>query len=267
MDFIKKHYEKILLGVVLLGLAVAVVALPFYITSQREAMKQKREDMLIPKVTALANLDESRYVGVMQRLEKPVSLNLSKPHHLLNPVMWQKAADGSLIKVQSGNEVGPEALLVTKVTPLYTTIRLESVGPSGSNYLLSVTREADPNPKKRQKKSAYFERGSKNDFMALTDVAGTADKQELVITLLDTGAAITLTAEKPYQRVDGYSVDFRYEPEKLTWPARRVNDKLAFAGDEFEVTKINPVAADRFEVVISARSTGKKTTKKNNPEP
>jgi len=35
MDFIKKHYEKILLGVVLLGLAVAVVALPFYITSQR----------------------------------------------------------------------------------------------------------------------------------------------------------------------------------------------------------------------------------------
>jgi hypothetical protein len=29
MDFLKKHYEKIILGVVLIGLAVAVAVLPF----------------------------------------------------------------------------------------------------------------------------------------------------------------------------------------------------------------------------------------------
>lgn len=267
MDFLKKHYEKILLGVVLLSLSVAVVALPFYIKSQREAMKQKREEMLIPNVKPLPNLDESRFVAVMQRLDKPTSLNLSKPHHLLNPVMWQKGADGRLIKVQTGSEVGPEALVVVKVSPIYTTIRLESVGPSGSNYLLSVTREADPNPKKRQKKSSYFERGSKNDFMALTEVVGLGEKSELTITLLDSGAAITLTAEKPYQRVDGYSVDFRYEPEKGVWNGRRLNDKLTFAGDEFEVTKINAVATGQFEVVVSAKSTGKRTTRNYTAEP
>ena len=35
MDFLKKHYEKILLGVVLLGLVGAMVFLPFLILHDR----------------------------------------------------------------------------------------------------------------------------------------------------------------------------------------------------------------------------------------
>jgi hypothetical protein len=37
MDFLKKHYEKILLGVILLGLVAAAVLLPFMIMRDHDA--------------------------------------------------------------------------------------------------------------------------------------------------------------------------------------------------------------------------------------
>ena len=37
MDFIKKHYEKIMLGVVLLGLVGVLVFMPFLIPSDRQS--------------------------------------------------------------------------------------------------------------------------------------------------------------------------------------------------------------------------------------
>jgi len=266
MDFIKKHYEKVLLGVVLLSLALAVVALPFYIGKQKEELADKIASKLHAPVKPLPPLDERRFTNVLQRLAKPAELNFGKPHNLFNPVPWQRRADGSLIKLQEGNEVGPDAAKVNKVNPLYTAIRFESVGPSGSNYLISVTRDAEPNPKLRRKKSFYVEVGGKNDLVWLTAVKGAADKPELQVTLTDTGAKVSVSAEHPCQRVDGYSVDLRYDPEKGVWPARRIGDKVVFAGDEFTVTAINPVATNQFEVVLSAKSTGKKTTIKYNPE-
>lgn len=266
MDFIKKHYEKILLGVVLLSLAVAVVFLPFYINGQKQDLIDKRTGKLNPTVKALTNLDESRYTGAYQRLEKSVPLNLSKPHHLFNPVPWQKKADGTLIKVQEGNEVGAEALQATKVNLLYTTIRFESVSPS-TNYFVSVTRDADPNPKLRRKKEVAYNLGEKRDFLQLMEVKGVPEKPELLILLLnDTGATVSVSIDRPYQRVDGYSADLRYDPEKGVWPARRVNDKINFAGDEFTVVSINLIATNQFEVILSAKSTGKKTTVRYNSE-
>ena len=50
MDFLKKHYEKVLLGVVLLGLAVAVAFLPFKIASEKQKLEDMRNRLIhIPK--------------------------------------------------------------------------------------------------------------------------------------------------------------------------------------------------------------------------
>jgi hypothetical protein len=51
MDFLKKHYEKILLGVVLLGLVTAAVLLPFMIMSDRENLEVTRMGIInrVPK--------------------------------------------------------------------------------------------------------------------------------------------------------------------------------------------------------------------------
>ena len=57
MDFLKKHYEKVLLGVVLLGLAVAVAFLPFKIASEKQTLEDMRNQLIHPKVKPLTNLD------------------------------------------------------------------------------------------------------------------------------------------------------------------------------------------------------------------
>jgi hypothetical protein len=247
-------------------LAVAVVALPFYIGKQKEELDEKRLQKLNPPVKPLPALEETRYTAILQRVEKPMTISLSKPHNLFNPIAWQRAADGHLIKLAQGNEVGPEALKVAKVSPLHTTIRFESIGVTGSNYLISVTREAAPLLKDRRKKSFYVEVGTKNDMMSVVAVEGAADKPSLAIIMADTGEKISVSIERPFLRVDGHTVDLRYEPEKGNWAGRRVNDKVYFAGDEFTITAINLIATNEFEVVISAKSTGKKTPIKFNSE-
>ena len=57
MDFLKKHYEKVLLGVVLVGLAVAVAFLPFVISSEQAKLKEMSDAVLTPRPKPLTNLD------------------------------------------------------------------------------------------------------------------------------------------------------------------------------------------------------------------
>jgi len=57
MDFLKKHFEKIILGVVLLGLAVAVVFIPFKVGSERNQLEEKRKSLIARKVAPLTNID------------------------------------------------------------------------------------------------------------------------------------------------------------------------------------------------------------------
>ena len=118
MDFLKKHYEKILLGVVLLGLVGAMVFLPFMILHDRNQLDETRTEIIIRPVKPLAPLDLTAESNTMRRLQLPYRLDLETTNRLFNPVQWQKAVDGSLIKIESGNEVGPGAVVVTRINAL-----------------------------------------------------------------------------------------------------------------------------------------------------
>jgi hypothetical protein len=86
---------------------------------------------------------------------------------------------------------------------------------------------------------------------------------KLTVQLMDTGERATLTKDKPFQRVDGYSADLKYDLEKLprTWLGQRIGAGLKFAGDDYII-----VAIDRGAVILSARSNQKKTTLTYNPQ-
>jgi hypothetical protein len=268
MNFIKKHYEKILLGVVLLGLAVAVALLPMKISGERQQLIDLTTSLIITKPKPLPARDAARFDAAYGRLDKPAAYDFSNGHNVFNPVQWVKGPDGKWFKLALGNEVGPGALAVLNLNPLFTTVAYESLGESDSNYLVSVTRDAEINPWKRGKKSFDLEVGAKGEFLTLDAVKGTPEQPQLVMELNDTGEKISVSAEHPFQRVDGYSADLKYDPEKRIWQGRRVGDKLYFAGDEFTIVAIqqNPVATNLFEVVVSAKSTGKKTTKEFNSD-
>ena len=144
MELLKKHYEKILLGVVLLGLVVSAAFLPIMIGSEREALQAMAEAELTRRPKELPPLDLARPEQLLARSRTALSLDFATTHKLFNPVVWKKKAapDNTPIKAQKGN-VGVEAIVVTKTAPLYLTISLDSVTTtdSGARYTIGVERE------------------------------------------------------------------------------------------------------------------------------
>jgi hypothetical protein len=115
MDFLKKNYEKILLGLVLAGLVGALVFMPFYIGSDNQKMTDQTDTIIKKPVTELPSLDISAETAVAGRLKAAGSLDLESTNRLYNPLEWQKGADGNLVKVAT--HVGPQMVVVTNITP------------------------------------------------------------------------------------------------------------------------------------------------------
>ncbi|MDE3066794.1 MAG: hypothetical protein KGJ60_04495 [Verrucomicrobiota bacterium] len=258
MDFIKKHYEKILLGVVLLGLVFGLVFLPLYIIHDRTALAAASSSVISHVAKPLPPVALAGESNVIRRLETPYQLNFETTNRLFNPVQWQKAADGHLIKIVRGNEVGPDAVVVTRIIPLYFILRLESVdtNPPGVRYGISVERQAARVAWRRAPRPLFASVGDKNEVFGLLSVQGPPDAPtNLVLQLRDTGETVNVSKDKPYRRVDGYMADLKYPPEGGNWPGRRVGDQLRFAGDVYNIVAIGP-----DDVVLSAGSNEKKTT-------
>ena len=266
MDFIKKHYEKVLLGVVLVGLAGVAAFLPFYIASQKALDNEMTSRVLNPKIKQLTNLDLSLPQAALKRATAPATIDLAAPNRLFNPMPWQQTPppEKRLIPAQ---KVGPSAMLVTNIVPLYLRLTLDDVSPtdSGIKYIIGIEKQAATKPEQRGKKSTYCKLNDKNDTFQLIEIKGKADdaaQVKLVVQLTDTGETATITKDVPYKRVDGYMADLRYDLEKRTWSARRVNSQplLPVNGEDYNI-----VAITQNEVVLSAKSNGKKWTIKANP--
>jgi len=265
MDFVKKHYEKILLGAVLLGLVGALLFMLYFIPSDRDRQSQISQGMVHPKVTPLPPQDLTRQTNVVNRLQSPYTLDFLTTNKVFNPVQWQKAPDGHLIKIASGNEVGVGALAVAKITPLCLLLSLDSVTTNefGARFVISVERQAAPLPGQRGKRQHYASVGDKNEAFAVVGMSGSLDdpaQLKLNLQLTDTGEKATLTRDQPFRRVDGYAADLKYDPEGKKWTGLRVNADLRFYNDDYII-----VAIDQDSVILLAKSNQKKTTKYCSP--
>jgi hypothetical protein len=261
MEFLKKHYEKVLLGVVLLGLAVAVAFLPFKIASEKQKLFDMRSHLINPRVKPLTNLDLTLPDAMLQRVAVPIALDFSTTNKLFNPMLWQKAADGHLIKVDASN-IGPHALKITKVVPLYLKLSLDDVIvlDTGARYVIGIQDEAATNLRDRYKTQKYCSLGTKTDtFTVRGIVTGASNSTNVVLALElnDTRQRVQISKGHPFERVDGYMVDLKYAPEGRTWAAKRVGDWLPFGGEEYKI-----VAITKGDIVLSAKSNQKKWTVK-----
>ena len=265
MDFLKKHYEKVLLGIVLVGLAIGTAFLPIMIASERESLEQMRLVIVNHPVKPLDEPDLTRQNEVFKRADTTLKLDFSSSNKLFNPVLWVKTPDGRIIKAEEGN-VGPKAVIVAKISPLYTVVSLDSVGPesdSGRRYVIGVQHEAALLASQRNKKQYYAVPDAKNDAFVIREVKGPAeDPTEIIIELNDTGESVSVAKDRPFKREDGYIADLKYEPERKTWTNRRVNSLISFGGEDYKV-----VAIAKDEVVLSAISNNKKTPIFYNPVP
>ena len=264
MDFVKKHYEKILLSVVLLGLVGALVFLPFLIISDQDTQRRMKEGIISVKVAPLPALDLTRETNVSARLQSPYKLDFSTTNKLFNPVPWQRKADGTLIK---GSQAGPTAAVVTKITPLCLILTLDSIETNefGARYVISMERQAAVLPAQRGKRQHYASVGEKNETFTIAVVNGSPDNPaqlELILQLTDTGERATLSKDKPFRRTDGYSADLKYDLEGKKWQGQRIGADLKFAGDDNIIVAIN-----QDTMILLARSNQKKTTLTYSPSP
>ena len=257
MEFVKKHYEKIILSVVLLGVIGFLVFLPIVISHDQEEQKVNADRVTSPKVTALPPLDLARQKGASERLLTAVGFDYSTTNKLFNPVEWKRTANGEPIKIKTGNEV-VEAAAVTKITPLYLVVTLDTVTTNelGARYAIGFERQAAAVPAMRKKQQRFASAGEKKDYFTLIEVKGAAENpSELMLKLADTGETVSLSKEKPFRRVEAYTVDLKYEPEKKNFMARREGATISFGGQDYIV-----VAIDADEVILSDQSNQKHTT-------
>ena len=262
MDFLKKHYEKILLGVVLLAFLAAVGYLPFKVSSDKQALDDKRTSIVGKPVKPLPELDMTNSAAVLKRVSEPIMVNFSAPNKLFSPMPWQQKPDKTLVLATS---VGAGAATVTNITPLYLRLTLDGVNvtDSGARYTIGVQKEAAAKPADRAKKQTYCSLNTKNDTFTLSAVQGKPeDPTALVLELNDTGERAVITKDKAFARVDGYLATLVYEPENRVWKDQRKEAKLHFNFEDYNI-----VAITQNEVVLSAKSNGKKWTIQYNAAP
>jgi hypothetical protein len=162
-------------------------------------------------------------------------------------------ADGRLVKVVSGNELGAGALEVTATKPLFLKLRYKDTNAIG--YVVTVEDEAAP-AGKRSPHDTIVGKESKGDYR-LIDIKGPPEKPTLLtLEMKETGENISLVPDQPFKRVDGYTADLKYPPEP-GWikNGQRVDANLSFGGQLYKI-----VAITQSNVVVSAKSNDKHTT-------
>ena len=257
MQFLKKHYEKILLGIVLAGLIGVLVFMLFYIQADKQAMDEAANGLINAPAKALPDLDLTTNSAAVTRLESPFNLDFEKVNKVFNPFEWQKTPDGRLIP--KATSTGPQVAVVTNIAPLYLVLSLDSISTNdlGARYIIGVEKQAAPTLAKQRKQLHYVTAGEKpNDTFALLEVKGAPENPDaLLIKLLDSGETISLMRDKPFRRVDAYKADFRYDPEKKVFRGRRNGDKVSFGGADYLVFEVN-----QNELILSDQSNQKKTS-------
>ena len=264
MQFLKKHYEKVLLSFVLLGLAVAAAALPYMVSQVTEQIDTMVTSVRRSKPKPWTPLDLSTNAEAVRRIEGPVKVQLAGYHNLLNPVRWIKTPDGRVRKIITG-EVSYE---VTHIEPLELVVSFDSVSTVADRlqYTLTVIKETSNVIRTNQRTAAA---GVKSQFFTIERVVGPPEAPEALMLRLRDGSKderelITVTRDQPFRRLTGYTADIAFPPEREEFKRKRVDDKIKGRG-ETESYKI--VAITENEVVLSNDSTSKKTTIKLKASP
>jgi hypothetical protein len=259
MSFIKKNYEKVLLGAVLLGLVGSLLAMPVIIQHDKDALIAIKSSIVNTQPKPLPALNMASENDALARVQAPYSLEWEATNRLFNPVQWQKRQDGGWLKIAIGNEVGPEAVKVTGIKTLYFILRLDRFEAANqftaARYVISIEEQNAAQAFQRHPRQHYLSVGDKDEALSLVSVTGPASDPQLVVQILRSGETVNLGQNKPYQEVDGYAADLAYAPEGKKWSDERVGSDLKFNRNEYKVVVIDP-----NEVVISAESNQKKTT-------
>jgi hypothetical protein len=263
MQFLSKHYEKIILSVVLAGLAVAAALLLLQVSSVQTDLDNVTQGIVTRKIDPLPPLDLSTNLATLRRVTNRQPIALDQPGHLVfNPITWIKTQGGNLVPKE---DTGLGSLVVTNIVPLRTTIEYRSARQVGNTtrYEFLATREAATNSALHRPFLRIVGVGeSAREAFLLKEVRGPAeDPAELVLVLAeDSKQVVTVAKDRPHSEVAGYAADLYHEVDRRTYPRQRQGQKITLAGNTYNI-----VAISEADVTLEDQATKKRTTLRLKP--
>ena len=254
MEFIKRHYEKIIMSVVLLCLLGVAVWLPKMIGSAQESINVQAGSE--PPSRPWKAADFSSQSNALEQLKQPLDVKLGggtppEYHNLFNPVTWKLTSSNTFLKIYVE---GPDALVAKDIRPLYMTVAFDRAAGTGYYFYFQKLSGKKNNVYLHIKETAKV--GGQPIFTLLGIKGAPEDPTEFSIQMLDTQEIISVTKTLPFQKVDGYVADLAYPPEpNLNLKNKHVGDTFTLAGETYKV-----IAISKNAVRVSAESNGKQTT-------
>jgi len=231
LQFLKKHYDKIILCVVLLSLAAAAIWMGSIIRALQEEVSQAATEPS-HKGKQVAPLDLSNDLKILNEITNPPPVVLSGEHNLFNPVTWRKKPTGEWLKIL---KTGPDALSVVNITPLYTVISYERPSGTAGAYVFGVQQNSG-------KKSVEFpkkDEKTKSGLYIIRNIKGNADDPtDIQLEILETQEMVWISKGNPYKRVDGYMGEMKYDPELRNLVKLHVNDTFTLDGEKYKIVEI-----------------------------
>lgn len=272
MEFLKNHYEKIILSAVLLLMAIAAVLLVLQVGSVEKELRAFRQDVVGQGGQSLPKSNPNVYKAILSNAQPPV-VDLGQVHKVFNPERWLRDPVGNLI---SGKDVGVSRLQLLEVQPMQLKLELLIGGaPERPSYLVNITREyavktLDQRPTKRSvtlNSTNYLDLpASRQRFIVARSIDGPPDNPTVAFDYQEPGKELqklTLTKANPFSAVVEYGVKLLYPVEKIffpnplrkDWAWERKDSPLVFAGDTNIIVEITT-----SNVVVKATSNDKTTT-------
>lgn len=278
MQFLLRHYEKIVLSVVLVALVVAAVMLTMTAQKERARMREGIKEISEQRSKGMTIPARTRYTNSLAVATNPPTLDLGNPHLLFNPVLWKARPDGRLLANKDGATIGVGAVAVRAIRPLKFQIKYTGkvrVLGDRASYQFEIVQEAslDKFGRPERPRTRYISEGRSlgeytyadtNATYTLTGIVGSAEMPEqFLIGIGEEGAAerITITPSEPFTEVRGHVVDLYYPPEEKAFEKQRIGDRIAVDGELYNV-----IAISENQVVLEAQRNQKRTVISLNPD-
>lgn len=270
MEFLKSHYEKIILGVVLLLMAAGAVVLVMEVSSVEAELKKFKDNPVgggsgkPPPPENFTNL-----VKALQQAANPPAVEFTKVHKVFNPDTWYVDTNGNLI---AGTNVGVGRLIIQSITPLQLRVenpQIVSTNAGRESVKVTVTKEFALKLQDQGKKPITLSLNATNASNTLDpvnklqlfvrEIGGTPESPELKMELLDPSKdplRFTVSKAQGFTTVVEYVAFIVYPVESnFVWRAARKGQPMPFAGDTNIVVEITA-----SNVVVRAISNDKHTT-------
>lgn len=261
MDFLKKHYEKILLGLVLVVVMFLALQIPSAISAAKRDQDERERKIKNQATNAVVPVDVGPMQKSVQNLNSPVPTKFAEPaHNILNPVLWKKGARGEWVKIPTPEDA-IRRLAIKEITPLRLTVLFEKeLKFSADTHRMKITITDEslvPRVRRRpQSREPKVKEGESNDLFKVIAVSGSADNpSEIKIELRKGAKQITLKRGETFSEVVAHEADLEYAPENKTFNDILVGGTISFNDERYKVIAITGSA-----VTIEGQTTPKRYT-------